>query len=192
MPRYILLAGVNGSGKSTYYRMTDDRTREGYIYINADNIERELGGNWHSSKDNFTAMREAIKRLNVAFDNRLNIIQETTLASSKNGIQKLINKAKTRGYEVKLVYVGISSPELAIARIARRVEKGGHGVSTEIVYQRYNRSLDRLTQLEGEFDYVELWDNSGLTSNIIYIRDRNKTLLNITKEVNWVPDKFKE
>lgn len=136
-------------------------------------------------------MREALRRLNMAFDNGCDIVHETTLASSRKGTKKLIDKAKSRGYEVKLVYVGVNSPELAIARIARRVEKGGHGVSTDLVYQRYIRSLDRLSQLESEFDYVELWDNSGLTSNVIYTRDHNKILLNITKEINWVPDKFK-
>lgn len=192
MPQYIILAGVNGSGKSTYYQSAFGYKQTDFVFINADNIERDFGGNWRSTSDNLKAMRMALENLYRAMSEGENIIQETTLAASKNGIQKLIERAKSKGYEIKLIYIGLQSADEAIARIAHRVEKGGHGVPTELVYQRYERSLQRLAQLEKNFDYIELWDNSDISSiELIYSRKKSQVTLNKTNNFSWVPNQFK-
>jgi predicted ABC-type ATPase len=42
---------------------------------------------------------------------------------------------------VHLVFLWLASSELAIARVARRVEMGGHSVPDEIVRRRYTAGL---------------------------------------------------
>ena len=45
-PQYIIVAGINGAGKSTLYDtfpILFDKTKR----INADEILRQMGGDWH-------------------------------------------------------------------------------------------------------------------------------------------------
>ena len=191
MPEYIILAGVNGAGKSTLYRslLSSDKN---YALINADEILQSMHGDWHSNLDNLKAMRAAVAKLKHELLSGHNVIQETTLASSRKGILKFINFAKKQGYTVRLEYVGLASAELAVSRVQSRVSKGGHGVSSDLVTRRYTRSLQRLAELYDEFDAVELWDNSLSDTELIYSADHGKVLINKSKDYNWVPDGIKE
>jgi predicted ABC-type ATPase len=45
------------------------------------------------------------------------------------------------GYAVHLVFLWLASPELALARVARRVDLGGHSVPAEAVRRRYASGL---------------------------------------------------
>lgn len=191
MPEYIILAGVNGAGKSTLYRslLSSDKN---YALINADEILQSMHGDWHSNLDNLKAMRAAVAKLKHELLSGHNVIQETTLASSRKGILKFINFAKKQGYTVRLEYVGLASAELAVSRVQSRVSKGGHGVSSDLVTRRYTRSLQRLAELYDEFDAVELWDNSLSDTELIYSADHGKVLINKSKDYNWVLDSIKE
>ncbi|MCI1974566.1 MAG: zeta toxin family protein [Limosilactobacillus sp.] len=112
-----------------------------YVLINADKILRSMHGDWHSDLDNLKAMRVAVTKLKQELLSGHNVIQETTLASSRKGILKFINFAKNRGYTVRLEYVGLVSAKLAVNRVKLRVSKGGHGVKPDLVTRRYTRSL---------------------------------------------------
>lgn len=191
MPEYVILAGVNGAGKSTLYRSLLNNDRN-YALINADEILQSMHGDWYSDLDNLKAMRVAITKLKQELLLGHNVIQETTLASSRKGILKFINFAKKQGYTVRLEYVGLVSAKLAVSRVKSRVSKGGHGVSSDLVTRRYTRSLERLAELYHEFDIVELWDNSLGDTELIYSADHGKVLINKIKDYSWVPDKIKE
>ncbi len=64
---------------------------------------------------------------------------ETTLASRT--FAPFLREQVDRGYQVHLVYVWISSPDLAVSRVAHRVTEGGHNVPEETVRRRYTRGL---------------------------------------------------
>lgn len=191
MPEYIILAGVNGAGKSTLYNslLKSDRN---YVLINADRILQTMHGDWHSDLDNLRAMRAALVKLRQELTAGHNVIQETTLAASRKGTLKLINFARQRGYTVKLEYVGLVSPELALSRVKERVAKGGHGVRTSLVQQRYVKSLQRLVDLYNDFDAIEIWDNSLGETELIYSSQQNRVSFNITEDYSWVPECIKE
>lgn len=146
MPEYVILAGVNGAGKSTLYSslLSSDTN---YVLVNADEILQSMHGDWHSDLDNLKAMRNAIIKLKQELTVGHNVIQETTLAASRKGTLKLIDLAKEQGYTVRLEYVGLANPELAVHRVEARVSKGGHGVKANLVKQRYGKSLQRLAEL---------------------------------------------
>ena len=78
-PQYIIVAGINGAGKSTLYDTLPilfDKTKR----INADEILRKMGVDWHKDSDNLKAMCEEIKQLHYSLDNRQSIHVETTFA----------------------------------------------------------------------------------------------------------------
>ena len=68
----------------------------------------------------------------------------------------LMQEAKSHGYEVELVYIRLASPELALARIAARVARGGHDVPECDV-----RSLENLPKAMLLADKVTILDNSS-------------------------------
>ena len=122
-PQYIIVAGINGAGKSTLYDtfpILFDKT----IRINADEILRQMGGDWYKDSDNLKAMREEINQLHYSLDNRQSIHVETTLAERGKTQLNLIDKAHENGFEVTLLYVALRDENLAIKRVEDRVQKG--------------------------------------------------------------------
>lgn len=68
---------------------------------------------------------------------------------------------RVAGYEVYLYYYWLSSPDLAIQRIASRVKSCGHFVPDATMRQRSSRSVRNFFDLYREHaDYWEVYDNS--------------------------------
>ena len=187
-PKYIIVAGVNGSGKSTFY----DTYPELFIdtkRINADEILKSNGGDWKKMSDNMKAMREVIQLMNQAIENHISFHQETTL--SGQGQKKWIEKAKQNGYEVTLLYVGIKDVDLAVERVKQRVAKGGHGIPEETIRKRFQQSLKNLEIIAPLCDRVELYDNTDSFISV-YERKDDHIVTTPPKNIEWIPDSFKE
>jgi predicted ABC-type ATPase len=56
--------------------------------------------------------------------------------------------------------VGLSSPELHIARVRSRVAKGGHDIPDATIWERYDRSRLNLIQLMPKLTELRVYDNS--------------------------------
>lgn len=67
------------------------------------------------------------------------------------------------GYAVHLVFLWLASPELALARVARRVELGGHSVPDNVVRRRYAAGLRNFFTLYRSIATSwRVYDNSDL------------------------------
>ena len=85
---------------------------------------------------------------------------ETTLATRV--YQQKIATAQQQGYHVMLLYFWLSSPELAKARVATRVQEGGHNIPPPVIERRYWQGLRLLFDLYLPLvDEALLFDNSG-------------------------------
>ena len=66
-----------------------------------------------------------------------------------------------QGYKVNLIYFWLSSPDLAIQRVAQRVRNGGHDIPKEVVLRRYQAGIDNFFNIYMPcVDYWLLADNS--------------------------------
>ncbi len=65
---------------------------------------------------------------------------ETTL-SSRNYL-KPIKRWKQEGYQITLIFISLDNPELAIRRVAQRVQEGGHNISTQTIIRRFKRGQE--------------------------------------------------
>ncbi|MGN0402077.1 MAG: zeta toxin family protein [Acetatifactor sp.] len=155
MKKYILIAGVNGAGKSTLYQTLESLKQ--MERINTDEIVRTFG-DWRNPFDVIQAGKIAVTKIKDCFDKGISFNQETTLCG--NSIVKNIELAKALGYEIELHYVGVESVEIAKARIAYRVEHGGHGISDADVERRYIESFEQLNRVKEKCDLVVLYDNT--------------------------------
>lgn len=110
MKTYTIIAGVNGTGKSSLigalWKQRDDL---GQI-INADILTGQL----------------AARKIRDCLSKGFCFTQETTLSDSLT--TDTAHKALETGYKISMHYVGLSSVEESIARIVNRVQKGGRDI----------------------------------------------------------------
>lgn len=160
-PTYVVFAGVNGAGKSTFYH-TDfwkgPSTPRSLVRINSDEIVIESGGNPQLSADQIRAGREALRRIDDCLSHHVSFNQETTLTGRT--CLKTIRRAQDEGYRIVLYYIGVASSQLALDRIAHRVSVGGHPVEEEAVRRRYIASMRNLSSVIRLCDEVIVFDNS--------------------------------
>lgn len=50
----------------------------------------------------------------------------------------LIRKWQGLGYRVRLIYLSLPNPEMAVARVADRVAQGGHSVPEVVIRRRFD------------------------------------------------------
>jgi predicted ABC-type ATPase len=106
------------------------------------------------------AGKEVLRLAKEHLKRRESFAVETTL-SGKNYLQMMRDaRGIDRGFEAVLIYIGTERVEINLARIAKRVQAGGHDVPEMDVRRRYLRSLQNLPAAAGIADRVLLFDNS--------------------------------
>lgn len=158
-PQVVVLAGPNGAGKSTLAPILLRETFGVLEYVNADPIALGLSA-FDSASMSFEAGRIMVARLRDLAKHRKNFAFETTLASRSHA--SWIKRLRESGYKFHLVFLWLSSIELAIRRVEERVRSGGHSVPDEVIRRRYARGLTNLFNLYQPLaDTWAAYDNSG-------------------------------
>lgn len=106
--------------------------------INADELAEQLGG-WNDSACIAQAQKMARNQLQEALEQGEDIIYETVFSHPSK--LELIEKAREKGYFIRLFFICTESPRINIDRVAERYAKGGHTVPGDKVSSRYNRAL---------------------------------------------------
>jgi predicted ABC-type ATPase len=134
MPLLHLLAGPNGSGKTTFYEQVL-APATGLPFINADIIARER---WPGSERDrsYEAAKIAAKRRDDMIARRQSFIAETVF-SHPSKIQ-LIRQAQQADFLVVL-HVVLAPLALSMRRVEARVRHGGHDVPVVKQQQRFDR-----------------------------------------------------
>ncbi|HEX6367595.1 MAG TPA: zeta toxin family protein [Longimicrobium sp.] len=158
-PTIYVLAGTNGAGKSSVGGATFKE--EGAEYFNPDEVARRVladNPDLTVEQANSIAWHEGKRLLECAIDKKLNWVFETTLGG--NTIPALLHRAAETGLDVQVLYVGLASPELHIARVQARVARGGHDIPESKIRERYDQSRVNLIHLLPWLTSLRLYDNS--------------------------------
>ena len=83
----------------------------------------------------------------------------------------LIEQANLLGYQVILVFVGTSNPQINVERVALRVQQGGHDVPTDKVIARYHRTLQLLPRAVELASTAYIFDNTQTAELILQVVD---------------------
>ena len=163
MKRVFILAGANGSGKSTIATVLLPAV--GIAYVNPDDIARELNPSDFTSVK-IAAGREALRRIDELMALGESFALETTLSGLS--YVKTFKRAKQLGYETILAYVYVDSSDVCIARIAARVKNGGHPVPDADVRRRYTRSKRNFLDVYApRVDHWMLYYNGGADLTLV-------------------------
>lgn len=153
-----IISGCNGAGKTTAsYTVLPDilQCKE---FVNADEIARGLSP-FNPESVAIDAGRLMLQRINELLRIEESFSIETTLAT--RSYTRLVSRAQRQGYKVSLIYFWLSSPELAMERVAQRVSNGGHNIPKEVIQRRYLAGIRNLFNIYMPcVDYWLLADNS--------------------------------
>ncbi len=165
MPNLYIISGCNGAGKTTASMTVLPETLQCREFVNCDEIAKGLNPlNPDSAK--YTAARLMLSRIKKLISLDADFAIETTLATKS--YHALVRQAQEKGYDIKLIYFWLQSPELALKRIAERVRNGGHNVEEHIVRRRYSMGIRNLFNLYFPVvDYIILIDNSVVPREVI-------------------------
>ena len=179
---YVFFAGANGSGKSTLIKnMRSLDEYQGFRYICADEIESKpelanLDKNERMKMASFLAKNYRETSLSVGE----NLIYES-VASHPSHLADL-DRIKAMGYNITTIYVTTESPEINLARIAKRGRDNDTYLTPERVKGRYERSLDLLSEFIKRSDMALAYDNSINYFAVFYKTAEGKNYLVGEKE----------
>ena len=143
-PTMIVLAGPNGSGKTTAAPRLLPSVLGVVEFVNADTIAQGLAA-FGPELVALEAGAIMLSRLRQLADQRRTFAFETTLAG--RSLAPWLSRLVRDGYDFHLVFLWLPSADLAIARVADRVRMGGHNVSEETIRRRYEAGLRNFFRL---------------------------------------------
>jgi predicted ABC-type ATPase len=162
MPNIVVIAGPNGAGKSTTAPVLLKETFATTEFVNADVIAQGLSG-FAPENVALEAGRIMLGRLKHLAKEKASFALETTLAS--RSFAPWIREQKHSGYVFTLVFLWLSSPELAVQRVHERVRLGGHSVPDDVIKRRYESGLKNFFSLYAPIaDAWVFYDNSASAS----------------------------
>lgn len=192
-PWFVLVAGINGAGKSTFAQNPATirqlcgltGSSDEIEIINPDVITRKLletAPNLSLNDANKRAAdwcEERVRRV-VDLGNHSFVI-ETVLSTNK--YKEIVKQAKQQGFRFVFVYVVLASVEEAIARVALRVSGGGHDVPPEKIKKRWPRSFKMMPWFWRTADLAFLFFNGSPESPIRLAEKRDNWVSVLQRDV---------
>jgi predicted ABC-type ATPase len=155
MSSILVLAGVNGAGKSSVLGALPRS------FFNPDSATRRIQSESGCSIDeaNARAWEEGRRLLEDAIASGESYAFETTLGG--NTIPAMLESAAKQGFDVYVWFVGLSTPEQHIARVGARVAAGGHDIPEEKIRERWDSSRRNIIMLMPVLSELRVFDNSA-------------------------------
>ena len=153
-----IIAGPNGSGKTTFAKLFLPDYVQCQNFVNADLIAQGLAP-FDPRAAAIKAGKLLLQQIHEYTNRGVDFAFETTL--SGKSYLSLLAELKEKGCALHLFFLWLPSAELAIARIKERVQEGGHNVPAEDVRRRFARGINNFfTLYEPLLDSWMLFDNS--------------------------------
>lgn len=124
-----------------------------------------------------------LDRIHYLVSQKQDFAFETTGASKS--FAPFLENCKQQGYNIIILYLWLESVELALKRVASRVENGGHDIPEQIVRRRYYRGLKNFFDIYVPLsDEWQFYDNSASFPRIISRKNKNGDII-ISNDAIW-------
>ena len=179
-PVLVVLAGVNGAGKSSIGG--HQLARAGLTWFNPDTFARELRAATGCTQEDASARAwaEGLRRLDASIASQHDYAFETTLGGRT--VPGRIHSASST-HDVIVWFCGLGSADLHVNRVRARAAAGGHDIPEARIRERYLTSLLNLIALMPALSELRVYDNSASVGPGEPIRDPILVLERIAGEV---------
>jgi predicted ABC-type ATPase len=158
-PRCIVIAGPNGAGKTTFAREFLPKDARVIHFVNADLI----AGGLSPLRPELAALASG-RLLLTELDRLARAKEDFAFETTMSGLVYVsrLKRWKAAGYRIEIIFLRLSSPRVALRRIASRVRQGGHDVPRKDVLRRFTRGWLNFQRVYSPLaDSWTLYDNSG-------------------------------
>lgn len=137
-PQVYIIAGPNGSGKTTFATEFLPTYADSPAFINADTIARGLSG-FSPDAVVLKAGRILLEQIEANASKKIDFAFETTLS----GMSYLsrFKDLKKEGYMIHMFFLWIPDVKLSLVRVASRVKMGGHDIAEKVVRRRFHKGI---------------------------------------------------
>jgi predicted ABC-type ATPase len=164
-----LIAGSNGSGKTTFAREFLPQFVHCREFLNADLMAEGISP-FDPESAAIRAGRLLLERIKEFAAEKKDFGFETTLAGKS--YVNLLRRMKERGYAIHCYFLWLPSVEMAIARVAHRVSEGGHNIPEAVIRRRYKLGIKNFfTLYRPLFDGWRLYNNSMMNPRMIALEE---------------------
>ena len=166
-PRCIIIAGPDGAGKTSFAREFLPKEAGIVHFMNVDFISSGLSPLCPELAA-FRARRLFLEELDRFTRLRLDFAFESTLSGPTH--LRCLKSWKAAGYQIEIMYLHLSSAQIALRRIAARVRQGGHHVTRQDVLWGFDRSWNYFhTYYRPLADHWEIYDTSTPAPQLVAI-----------------------
>jgi predicted ABC-type ATPase len=177
----VCLAGPNGAGKSTVAPSLVRDALKINTFLNADTIAAGLSA-FHPEKVAVTAGKILLRQFDGLTQAGDDFAFETTLASRLFAPRI---RALTHRYEFRLIYLWLPDADAAVARVASRVQGGGHHIPEEVIRRRYYSGIRNFFSLYRPLSHTwQVYDNIGVARVLVASGERDQ-VQRVYDETRW-------
>jgi len=189
-PKLVLIAGPNGSGKTTFVSKASTVGQFG-ILVNADqialSIARRKGEDKPSHETQFDAAKSAEEMRWALLSQHVSFATETVM-SDKDRWMTFVAEAKDQGYQITLYFFTTVHPTINIDRVIERSLAGGHSVDASKIVSRYYKVMNEvLPVMLTKVDEAVLFDNSDPEMGAVGVLQLNNGKLIPLIDVDLLP-----
>ena len=160
LKKIIIIAGPNGAGKTTFARDFLPAEAQTLKFINADLIAAGLAP-FNPETASIKAGRLMLEEIDESVEAGKSFAFETTLSGL--AYLRKIKEWQKRGYDVKLWFLSLPNDEIAVSRVAFRVQQGGHNIPEHVIRRRFKSGLHNFHE-----HYSKAVNSWALYDNYIY------------------------
>jgi len=176
-PQVYVIAGPNGAGKTTFAHQFLPRYARCNTFLNADYLALGFSP-LAPERAAFVAGRFVLKRMQELVRRGEDFGLETTLSGKTYA--RVFREMKARGYEIHLFFLWLPNVDMAIARVASRVAKGGHDVPEPVIRRRFDLGLRNMFALYRPLlDSWMIFDNSDMPPKTIATEEKGRLKISL-------------
>ncbi|MBK1644456.1 hypothetical protein CKO25_07265 [Thiocapsa imhoffii] len=175
-PNCWIIAGPNGTGKTTFALEYLPRVAGCSHFINADLIAAGLAP-LAPERELLAASRIFLRAIEERIRKREDFAFETTLAG--RSYLRLVERLRRDDWCVELIYLALPSAEMSKLRVAERVAHGGHAIPLADIERRFPRSLRHLLDdFSHQVDRCTCFMNDGESPVLVFEQcEENRDIL---------------
>jgi predicted ABC-type ATPase len=158
-PQLLVIAGCNGSGKSTYSKSLSPNNTLPFDYDKhfLDIYNAKFDSELRERMSHYQAFDILEQSIENAINNKLSFCYETNFNSTP---MHWPEKFRSHGYEINMIYFCLNSVDEAKKRVQIRYENGGHYVPDDEVKERFYLGYKYLNEYFRDFDHIHILDAS--------------------------------